>query len=671
MEVGGYPVIAGVLAQVGDAGLRALLHHVAELAGESDDALTWNGHYLYVERHSAYRRPRESVCQPYLRLLLGLLVAVRRHSEKAANGLGVDVAHVLPRGRQELLGGLAGRLGDEPVEVAHPRLAGVLGDYPPQGAVVDGEVIGQPVVAQLPRHPVTLGDLQLLHQRVTGEVDDLHAVEERPRHGGERVGGGDEHDLRQVVGDLEVVIGEGVVLLGVEDLEQGRRRVAPEVGRHLVDLVQQEDGVDGAGGLHALDDAAREAADVGAAVAADLGLVAHPAQAHAHELPVEAAGDGLAEAGLADPRRTNQAEDGRLVVGRFHVLGELPDGEELQDALLGLLEGVMVLVEHRLAVEDVEVLLVHLAPGQVDEGVEVRADDGGLGRAARHLVQPVDLLEGPLLGVIGHVLGLDLAAEVVGLAFLAGTELLLDGLHLLAQVVLTLVRVHLLLDAGADLLLRVEAFEVAREEAEDQLEALDRHGLLERRLLVGDLPRGELRHDVGQRTGLLHGAEVLQVEGVEPHVLVLLGVLTEGHFDLLDEALDRLVLAVDAHLVHGAHPRAQGAALYVLLDAGAVAALHQDLQGVVGQADDLLDHREGPDLVQVVLARVVDAGIALDDEQDAVVTGLRLLQRPLGLRSPDVHVLQCARQHHLGAQRYDRQFPIHTAIQPPHEASSP
>jgi hypothetical protein len=63
----------------------------------------------------------------------------------------------------------------------------------------------------------------------------------------QRVGGGDEHHVGQVVVEVEVVIVEGAVLLRVEHLEQRRRGVAAEVGRHLVDLVEEEDGVVRAG----------------------------------------------------------------------------------------------------------------------------------------------------------------------------------------------------------------------------------------------------------------------------------------------------------------------------------------------------------------------------------------------------------------------------------------
>jgi len=48
------------------------------------------------------------------------------------------------------------------------------------------------------------------------------------------------------------VIHEGVVLLGIEHLEERARGVAAVVGAELVDLVQHEDGVVGARLLDAL-----------------------------------------------------------------------------------------------------------------------------------------------------------------------------------------------------------------------------------------------------------------------------------------------------------------------------------------------------------------------------------------------------------------------------------
>ena len=61
-----------------------------------------------------------------------------------------------------------------------------------------------------------------------------------------------------------------------------------------------------------LDDVARQRADVGAPVAADLGLVVHAAEADARELAAGRARDALAERGLADAGRADEAQDRAL-----------------------------------------------------------------------------------------------------------------------------------------------------------------------------------------------------------------------------------------------------------------------------------------------------------------------------------------------------------------------
>ena len=109
----------------------------------------------------------------------------------------------------------------------------------------------------------------------------------------------DEQHLREVVGEIEVMVGEAVVLLRVEHLEQRRGRIAAEVGPELVDLVEHHDGVHRPR-LHRLDDPAGQRAHVRAPVPADLGLVAHAAEGEPHELAADGPRDGLAEGGLAD-----------------------------------------------------------------------------------------------------------------------------------------------------------------------------------------------------------------------------------------------------------------------------------------------------------------------------------------------------------------------------------
>ncbi len=210
-------------------------------------------------------------------------------------------------------------------------------------------------------------DPDLLLVRVPGQRQDLHPVAQRPGDGVERVGGGDEQHLGEVEGHAQVVVDEGVVLGGIEHLEQRRGGVAPPVGADLVDLVEHEDGIARLGPPQPLDDAAGQRADVRPPMAADLRLVPHAAQRHAHEPPAQRPGDALAEAGLAHAGRPHEAEDRlarrtcrpsraaarrarwlcrrRLPGPACALLPELLDGQVLEDAVLDLLEVVVVLVQ--------------------------------------------------------------------------------------------------------------------------------------------------------------------------------------------------------------------------------------------------------------------------------------------------------------------------------------
>src|SRR5205807_953689 len=102
-------------------------------------------------------------------------------------------------------------------------------------------------------------------------------------------------------------------------------------GAHLVHFVEQEHRVSAARLLQRLDDLARQRADVRAPVAADLGLVPNAAERDSHEFSAERLGDALAERGLSDSGRPDEAEDRTL-----HLLDHRLNGEVLENALLRL-----------------------------------------------------------------------------------------------------------------------------------------------------------------------------------------------------------------------------------------------------------------------------------------------------------------------------------------------
>ena len=373
-------VLVRVGAQIGNRGLHRFLHHVTQRSGHADLAASRGGERLDEQHRAAHAGPGQALRHADLRFLLHSVGPVQRHAQVGRNIRCVDHLHAFPRMFQQFAGRFAGKLADLPVEVAHAALGGVLLDDAVECGVGDFQLAGQAVAPQLPRHPVAPRNLHLLCLGVTGDVDDFHAVKERPRNRLKRVRRGDEHHLREVIGHFEVVVLEGVILLGVQHFQHRARRVAAPVTAHLVDLVKQDDRVGHARRLHCLDDAARHRADVGAAVAANLGLVPYAAQRHAHELAVERTGDALAQRGLAHTRRANQHQDrgAQLVVGVFlgaavfgltgllRLMRQLAHRQKFQDAVFDVAQRVVIGVEDVSRAGDVEDFLVTFAPRHID-----------------------------------------------------------------------------------------------------------------------------------------------------------------------------------------------------------------------------------------------------------------------------------------------------------------
>ena len=121
---------------------------------------------------------------------------------------------------------------------------------------------------------MSLGNLNLFFRDVAAHLDNLHAVQQGAGNGVEVVGRGDEHHMRQVIVNVQVVVVEGVVLFGIQNLEQCRGWVAVDgVLRHLVNLIEDEHRVGRTRLLQALDDTAGHRADIRSAVSAYLRFV--------------------------------------------------------------------------------------------------------------------------------------------------------------------------------------------------------------------------------------------------------------------------------------------------------------------------------------------------------------------------------------------------------------
>ncbi len=146
------------------------------------------------------------------------------------------------------------------------------------------------------------------------------------------------------------------------------------------------------------------------------------------------------------------------------------------NALLDLLQAVMVGVQHVLRLGQIVADAGTFLPGHADQPVDVVANHRSLGGHGRHHPQLVQLGLGLGLGFLGHACLLDLLLELFGLVghVFQLAQFLLDGLGLLVEIVLALALLHLLFDTIADALLDLEHIDLALDQTHQMLEPLPR-----------------------------------------------------------------------------------------------------------------------------------------------------------------------------------------------------
>src|SRR5690625_2793689 len=135
------------------------------------------------------------------------------------------------------------------------------------------------------------------------------------------------------------MVGEGMVLRRIEDLEEGRRGIATEILADLVDLVEHEDRVLLSDLAESSQDTAWEGTDIGTTMAADLGFVPDPSKRESSESPAECLSASLSQSGLSAAWWPGEAEDRSM-----ELRVQLPDSEVLDDPLLDLASPIVVTV---------------------------------------------------------------------------------------------------------------------------------------------------------------------------------------------------------------------------------------------------------------------------------------------------------------------------------------
>ena len=228
---------------------------------------------------------------------------------------------------------------------------------------------------------------------------------------GERVRGRDEHHVRQVIVQVEVVIVERAVLLRVEHLEQRRRRISAEIRRHLVDLVEQDHGVVRPGFLQAPGSTcpASRRCTSGDGRGSRLRHGRPPSDNRTNLRPVARA---MLRHKLVLPTPGGPTKQR---TGPFNLLGQRLHRQVLEDALLDPTEAVVVLVEDRLGrVRDRACLRTCRTRG-ASRSSRCSCARRRLGARRVHHLQLLQLLLDLLVSFFAHLLGLELLFDLLDL----------------------------------------------------------------------------------------------------------------------------------------------------------------------------------------------------------------------------------------------------------------
>ncbi len=172
----------------------------------------------------------------------------------------------------------------------------------------------------------------------------------------------------------------------------------------------------------------------------------------------------------------------------------------------------MLRVQHFARMRHIQIIRRDLIPRQIEQPIQIRANDARLRRLQRHLVQPFQFLLGLEARLFRQVLGGDLFTQFVDLARqrIAFAQLGLNGLHLLAQIELALAAIDFALHPRMDLIFEFENVQFFRQQNREALQAILRTEGLQQFLLDGHIHLDRRRDQIGQpaRLGHVHGVHV-------------------------------------------------------------------------------------------------------------------------------------------------------------------
>ncbi|MDT4836139.1 hypothetical protein FQZ97_698250 [compost metagenome] len=184
------------------------LHHVAEVTRDGHATLTRHHDTFNGQQLAANFSPGETCDNADLIFTIDLTVTEALDAEIIGEILISDFHRLLLR-LQNLGHGLTGQSHHFTFKATHTGFTCVKADNIAQRIVRDRKLLRlQSMILDRLWQQVPLGNLELFIFGVTGNTDDFHTVQKWTRNV-QRIGSRHEHDVRQIIFNLKVMIHEG------------------------------------------------------------------------------------------------------------------------------------------------------------------------------------------------------------------------------------------------------------------------------------------------------------------------------------------------------------------------------------------------------------------------------------------------------------------------------
>ena len=387
-------------------------------------------------------------------------------------------------------------------------------------------------------------------------------------------------------------------------------------------------------------------------MAAYLGLVARAAQRHARIFAPQAGSYAARNRGFAHTRRAYKADDLPLYIRR-----QLAHCQNLQNAFLHFFQAIVLFVQKLLRLADIQVIFCFGLPGQFEASVQISADYRRLLCIARHFGKALYFLQKLFLCVLGHAAALNFFR--IYLSVFAGILIIVqftgNSAHLLAQIVIALVFVHLLVYFVLDVLFNAKHLHLAFEHIQNLFQTPQHCALVKKSLLFRIFQKKVGGDVVAQKSG------VFTAQDGKHHILGKTRREGQIFFKCLLDAAQQRLCPRGLRRFYTAQRRGfcgckqKTAAGIQRKQLSAVFALYQHLDQFVGDTQHLLHFRHNAVVRKVFERRVLCVDILLCSEKHCIAVADGPFYRGDRFLSAHFKMDDIARKYHQPAQRYGRQ----------------